>query len=108
MLLYISNARISDLTTATKVSVLLIWLPALVSVYFNLKHAIIPDYDFGFVKAIKPYNMFAVGLGFAELMCLTAWDYLNNTLLVITSILFAILCIAMMIAAKRGAEKWTI
>ena len=107
-LLYTPNARISDLTTASKVSVLLIWLPALVSVYFNLKHAIIPDCDFGFVKAIKPYNMFAVGLGFAELLCLTAWDYLNNTLLVITSALFAILCIAMMIAAKRGAEKWTI
>ena len=108
ILLYIPNARMEDLPTPTKVAALLVWLPAVVSVYYNLKHAIIPDCDFGFVKAIKPYNVLAVCLGFAELLCLTAWDYLYNTQLVICSILFAILCVAMMISAKEGAEKWTI
>ena len=108
ILLYIPNARMVDLPTPTKVAVLLVWIPAAVSVYYNLKHAIIPDCDFGFVKAIKPYNVLAVCLGFAELLCLTAWDYLYNTQLVICSILFAILCVAMMISAKKGAEKWTI
>ena len=108
VLLYIPNACISDLPMSTKVSVLLVWLPALVSVYFNLKHAIIPDCGFGFVKAIKPYNMLAVGLGFAELFCLTAWDYLYNIPLVITSVIFSVFCIATMFAAKKGAEKWTI
>ena len=107
-LLYIPNARISDMQTATRVSVLLVWIPALVSVYFNLKHAIIPDCDFGFVNAIKPYNMLAVCLGFAELLCLTAWACLNSALLVISAVVFAVLCVAVMLAAKRGAEKWTI
>lgn len=107
-LLYIPNAYIFDLPTSTKISVLLVWLPSLVSVYFNLKHAIIPDCDFGFVKAIKPYNILAVGLGFAELLCLTAWNYHNNLLIVITSVIFSAFCIAIMIAAKKGAEKWTI
>ena len=107
-LLYLPNALMPDLPTATKISVLLVWLPALFSVYFNLKHSIIPDFDFGFVKAIKPYNILAVSLGFAELLCLTAWDYLYNTQLVIFSIVFAILCVAMMFSAKKGVEKWTI
>ena len=93
---------------ATKIAVLLVWLPAMVSVYYNLKHAIIPDFDFGFIKAIKPYNAFATCLGFAELLCLTAWDYLHYPLLVVTSLVFSGLCFAMMLAAKKGAEKWTI
>ena len=107
-LLYLPNACIPDLPIATKVSLLLVWLPALVSLYFNFKHAIIPDCDFGFVKAIKPYNFLAVGLGFGELLSLTAWNYLHNGWIVITAALFSALCIAMMIAAKKGADKWTI
>ena len=106
--LYLPNATMEDLPTATKIAVLLVWLPAVVSVYYNLKHAIIPDCDFGFVKAIKPYNVLATCLGFAELLCLTAWDYLYGTQLVIFSFVFAILCVAMMRSAKKGAEQWTI
>ena len=107
-LLYIPCACIGDFPSSTKVADLLVWLPALVSVYFNFKHAIIPDCDFGFVKAIKPYNLLAVGLGFAELLWLTAWNYLHNLSLVITSVIFSALCIATLIAAKKGAETWTI
>ena len=108
ILLYLPNVLIEDLPLPTKIAVLLVWLPAIFSVYYNFKHAIIPDFDFGFIKAIKPYNIIAVCLVFAELLCLTAWDYLYNTQLVITSVIFAVLCVALMIAAKKGAEKWTI
>ena len=108
VLLYLPNAVMEDLPIATKVAVLLVWLPALVAVYYNFKHFIIPDLDFGFIKAIKPYNVLATCLGFAELICLTAWDYLYNTQLVIFSFVFAVLCVATMIVAKKGAEKWTV
>ena len=107
-LLFVPNALIDDLPLATKLSALLVWLPGVVSVYYNLKHAIIPDCDFGFIKAIKPYNVLAVCLGFAELLCLTAWDYLYNVPLVLSTVVFAVLCVAMMITARKGAEKWTI
>ena len=107
-LLYIPNAMIIDLPIQTKIAVFLVWMPAGVAVYYNLKHSIIPDFDFGFIKAIKPYNILATSLGFAELLCLTAWDYFYDAQLVITSVVFAILCVAMMIAAKKGAEKWRI
>lgn len=107
-LLYIPTACISELPTSSKVSALLVWIPSLVSVYFNFKHAIIPDCDFGFVKAIKPYNLLAAGLGFAELLCLTAWNDHHNIPIVITSVIFSVFCVAVMVAAKKGAEKWTI
>ena len=108
VLLYLPSALMEDIPLATKITVALVWIPAAVSVYYNFKHAIIPDLDFGFIKAIKPYNLLAMCLGFAELLCLTAWDYLYNAALVISSFAFAGLCIAMMLAAKKGAEKWTI
>lgn len=108
VLLYLPSALMEDIPLAMKITVALVWIPAAVSVYYNFKHAIIPDLDFGFIKAIKPYNLLAMCLGFAELLCLTAWDYLYNAALVISSFAFAGLCIAMMLAAKKGAEKWTI
>jgi hypothetical protein len=108
ILLYLPSGLMEELPVVTKIAVLLVWLPAMVSVYYNLKHSIIPDFDFGFIKAIKPYNILATCLGFAEMLCLTAWDFLYSAPLVITSFAFAGLCISMMIAAKKGAEKWTI
>ena len=107
-LLYLPNGMMEELPKTTKISYLLVWLPAFFSVYYNLKHALIPDLDFGFIKAIKPYNILAVCLGFAELLCLTSWSYLCNAQLVITSAVFAMLCVALMFAAKKGAERWTI
>ena len=108
ILLYLPNGLMEDLPIETKIAASLVWIPAVFSLYYNLKHAIIPDLDFGFIKAIKPYNILAVCLGFAELLCLTAWDYLYNAQLVITSVIFAVLCVALIIAAKKGAERWTI
>ena len=108
ILLFIPNLFVEDTTTATKVVYGLVWLPATFSVYFNLKHAIIPDLDFGFIKAIKPYNVSVLALSFAELLCLTAWDYYNGVLLVLSSVLFGVLCVCSMIAAAKGVDKWTI
>ena len=108
ILLYIPNVLPSDIPTPTKVVYAFVWLPAIISVYFNLKHAIIPDLDFGFIKAFKPYNIFVLCLGFAELLCLTAWDYYYPLQMAVSSLVFGVLCVCTMIAAKKGVEKWTI
>ena len=108
LLLYIPNALADDVPISTKVAYALVWLPAIFSVYFNLKHAIIPDLDFGFIKAIKPYNFFVLGLALAELLVLTAWDYYDGAFLVISTLLFAALCVCTIVSAKKGVEKWTI
>ena len=107
-LLYIPNVIIEDVHVSTKITYAIVWIPALFSVYFNLKHAIIPNFDFGFIKAIKPYNILVLCLSFAELLCLTAWDYYYGAQLAITSILFGVLSIATVIAAKKGVDKWTV
>ena len=108
ILLFIPNAMIEEVPLSTKITYASVWLPAIFSVYFNLKHTLIPNLDFGFVRAIKPYNALALALSFAELLVLTAWDYYYLTQLVLTAFLFAALAIATMIAAKKGAEQWVI
>ena len=108
LLLYVPNALIDDVPMATKVVYALVWIPAVIAVYFNLKHAIIPDLDFGFIKAIKPYNIFALLLSFSELLCLTAWNYYYPVLMAITAVAFAACCVCTMVFARKGVEKWTI
>ena len=108
ILLYIPNATIPDVQISTKIVYAIVWIPAILCVYFNLKHAIIPNLDFGFIKALKPYNIFVLSLGFSELLCLTAWDYYYPIPLAISAILFGALCVCTMVSAKKGVEKWTI
>ena len=108
VLLYIPNAVIEEVAISTKVVYALVWIPAIFSVYFNLKHAIIPDLDFGFIKAIKPYNIFVLLLSFSELLTLTTWNYYYPIPMAIASIVFGALCICSMTFAKKGVKKWTI
>ena len=107
-LLYVPNAMMEDVPLETKVVYALVWIPAILCAYFNLKHAIIPDFDFGFIKAVKPYNVFLLLLNFAELLCLTTWDYYAPVQMAVTAIIFAVLCVCTMISARKGVEKWTI
>ncbi len=106
--LFIPNAVLEDVTAATKVSYALVWIPAIFGVYFNLKHAIIPNLDFGFIKALKLYNILAVCLSFSELLCLTAWDYYDAVAMAVSSVIFGVLCVCTVFAGKRGVEKWTV
>ena len=108
VLLFVPNLVIEDVPAATKIAYLLVWIPATISVYFNLKHVIIPDYDFGFIKAIKAYNVSALCLSFSELLSLTAWDYYYSIPMAVISVLFGILCIITVVTARKGVKKWTI
>ena len=107
-ILYIANIPVVDTPVITKVVYAIVWLPAMISVYFNLKHAIIPDLDFGFIKSIKPYNIFVLLLSFSELLCLTAWNYYYGIPLAISAVVFGILCVCTIISARKGVEKWII
>ena len=107
-LLYIPNTTLDDVPLATEITYALVWIPAIFSVYFNLKHAIIPNLDFGFVKALKPYNISVLCLSFAELWCLTSWYHINGVMLVFSTSAFSILTVVTMIAARKGVEKWKI
>lgn len=108
VLLYLPNGLVAEVSVATKVTYLLVWIPACVSVYFSLKHTIIPDMDFGFIKAIKPYNLMALILSFGELLMMTAWDFLSPVPMAMSALFFGVFCVATVITAERGVRKWII
>lgn len=108
VLLFIPNTMVMDTPVSTKVVYGFVWLPAIASVYFSMKHILIPDLDFGFIKSLKPYNALVLLLGFAELATLSAWNFYKALPLAISAIVFGILCVFTIIAARKGVDKWTI
>lgn len=108
ILLYVPNFLVEDVPMQTKIVYAFVWIPAAIAVYFNLKHAIIPNMDFGFIKALKPYNILALCLCFSELLCLTAWNYYYVIPLATSTVAFGVLNICTIIVAKKGVEQWTI
>lgn len=108
VLIFIPNFFINPIGLKDGITYLLVWIPAMIALYFNLKHAIIPDMDFGFIKAIKPYNLLGMFLGFSELVCMTARNCFSDYAVTLLSLVFGGLCIATMVAAKKGVEKWKV
>ena len=106
--LWIPNILAADITVLTKVMYSILWTPAIFSSYFNLKHAIIPDMGFGFVKAIRPFNVAALAFTFLQLIHLTLWNYCDWIPLMISGIVFGSSCIVMIVMADKGVKKWVL
>lgn len=76
------------------------------STYFNLKHLIFPDVDFGVVKCLRPYNLLVLiyaAAVFAECIGLSR-D--NPMLTLISCIVSGVISAAMMPMIVRGLKKW--
>ena len=99
---------LSEESLKIKIVYTLVWIPATFSVYYNLKHAIIPDMGFGFVKAIRPFNIAAVCFTYLQLIHLTMWCYCDWLPLLISGIVFGSSCIAMIVMADKGVKRWVL
>ena len=102
---------LTDMLISTKISLVFMWLAAMCSSYYNFKHAIISDLGYGFVKAIRPYNICALILTFAELILHILWanaDDFGFVIIAVISALFSVMCAVTMVALKRGVEAWKI
>ena len=107
IVLWIPN-MFANVPLSTKVVYSILWISAVFSSYFNMKHAIIPDMGFGFVKAIRPFNIAALSFTFLQLIHLTLWNFCGWIPLLISGILFGSSCIVMIVMADRGVKKWVI
>lgn len=99
---------IADVSAITKVMYVILWIPAIFSSYFNLKHAIAPDMGFGFVKAIRPFNIAALSFACLHLIHLTLWNYCGWIPLLLSGTVFGISCILMIVMADKGVKKWVL
>ena len=105
IVLWIPN-MFADISTPAKVVYSILWIPAIFSLYFNLKHAIVPDMGFGFVKAIRPFNIAAFSFSFLQLIHLTLWNYCDWITLLVSGTVFGASCILVIVLADRGVKKW--
>lgn len=107
VLLLVPNL-LGDVPMETKISYVFVWVPAIFSAYFNLKHALIPDMGFGFVKAIRPFNVSALIFTVLQLLHLTLWNFFDWIPLMISGIVLGVACWIMVVMAKRGVERWVL
>lgn len=98
----------SDLSTSSKVVCIIVCVPALLSSYYNMKHAMLPDMGFVFVKAVRPYNIMALVFTYSELVHLNMWMSKNSIGIIITAIVLSLSGVGMMFAVKKGVEQWKI
>lgn len=76
--------------------------------YFNLKHFIFPDVEFGIIRSIRGYNLIALLLGVLSVgeIALMLW---NKTVpLLILYIAICVVSIAVVPVLEKGVKKWTI
>ena len=98
----------ADISLTLKIVYTFLWIPAACSSYYNLKHALIPDMGFGFVKAIRPFNIAALSFTYLQLLHLTLWNFCDWIPLLISGTVFGFSCIIMVVMANRGVKKWVL
>lgn len=84
-----------------------LFLSAMLSGYYHLKHLIFPDVDFGVIKCLEKYNFLALIYSF---LCITEMVLIAGGSQVLTSVaevLMGIILLLMVFAVERGFKKWT-
>lgn len=95
-----------DVNTGIKVAGCFTAVPCIFCSYFDLKHIIFPDMETGFVKAIRPCNISALGLVALQTAAIVVYAYDFNTAASVLSLLCAATCFLIIFFAGKGAERW--
>lgn len=97
---------LADTKTGMKAAVCLTAIPCVFCAYFDLKHIIFPDMGIGFVKAIRPCNISALGLVALQTAAIAVYAFDFKTAASVLSLLCAVSCFMIVFLAGKGAEKW--
>ena len=84
----------------------IVTVPMSFTVYFAMKHLIIPDVDMGIIQVMRPYNAVIVGLCVS--MMLRMISISGSVLGTVSSIIAGILLAVCMPLARNGVRKWFI
>lgn len=76
--------------------------------YFNLKHLIIPDVDYGVIKCIRGYNLLMLIASAAFMFELVGIAFNLGVLLYASTACIGVVSLLVIPVLRRGAEKWAI
>lgn len=89
-----------------KIVYAILYLPAALASYYNLKHMILPDVDLGIIACMRKYNLFMLITTIIILLSTVFKVYELTVLYGISSILVGVMGAIIIISAKRSAERW--
>ena len=75
--------------------------------YYNLKHLIFPDVDFGVIKCLKMYNLLALVYEFTCIAEMVFNRSENGVAAMVTGAILGAVLLAITPAVERGMKKWT-
>ena len=105
---YILFILLTDLPQSVKIASAMVTVFVMAASYFNLKHLIFPDVDYGVIKCLRPYNLLALIYSF---LCLAETNVIglgNEIGILITDIMIGAVQLGVVISVERGMKKWTI
>ena len=104
--MYILFFLTAEISTMWKILGAVLTFFVIQSSYFNLKHLIFPDVDFGVVKCLRPYNLLVLIYSLSVYVECIALSRDNPVLTLICCIVTGIVSVAMMPLIVRGLKKW--
>ena len=84
----------------------ILFLPAILASYYNLKHLIIPDVELGILASIRKYNLFALVMIALVMLTTVSQLYDISILYSVLNILTGLSAPIVFYFAKIGAEGW--
>jgi len=89
---------------AASLPLLLLVIPMGMTLYFALKHLLLPDVEMGIIRVMRPYNALVILLGLGQAVLL--FPSLPAGAQPAVTLLVGVLLIAMLPTAEMGVRKW--
>ena len=105
---YIVFVLSADMPRITKITGAAITLFVSLSSYYNLKHLIFPDVDYGIIKCLKTYNLLALIYSIICIAEVIAIGRETEIAYIVTSVIIGVLILIIVPSVERGMKKWTI
>ena len=106
IVLYVVFFLFGRFTVLIKVAAGAVTLFAAGTSYFNLKHLIFPDVDFGVIKCLKQYNVLALVFAFLCIAQVAAYGFENEAAAMTVDIMTGVVMLAMTPLVGWGMKKW--
>lgn len=106
VLICVALIVLSPAKEALKIVYAIVYLPAVLASYYNLKHLVLPDVDLGIISCMRMYNLFML-ITTAVLLVNTVFKVYGLTVLYgVSNVLVGVMGVLVVVSAKRSAERW--
>ena len=106
-IIYVVFIAFADISVFEKIMGAVITAFAMATSYFNLKHIIFPDVDFGVIKCLKQYNALVLVYSYLCIFEFVAISRDSNIFIFITGVLMGVILLLIVPTVERGIKKWT-